>query len=87
TDWENYGGITRPVRLIHTAATYVDDAWVRLTRAGRIAVEAKLDGPEAGNRAVTLRIPELRVTLAGHTDAQGHFHADVAMPRGLKRWS
>lgn len=26
TDWENYGGITRPIRLISTPDTYVDDA-------------------------------------------------------------
>jgi beta-glucuronidase len=34
TDWENYGGLTRPVRLVATPATFVDDAWVRLTRDG-----------------------------------------------------
>ena len=39
TDWETYGGITRPVRLIEVPETFVDDAWVRLTNAGRIAVD------------------------------------------------
>src|SRR6185312_2998868 len=42
TDWENYGGITRPVRLIVTPATYIDDAWIRLERDGRIAATVKL---------------------------------------------
>ncbi|WP_288938423.1 glycoside hydrolase family 2 TIM barrel-domain containing protein [uncultured Sphingomonas sp.] len=87
TDWENYGGITRPVQLVHTAATYVDDAWVRLIRGNRIAVDAKLDGPDAANHAVTMLIPELHVTLTGRTDAQGRFRGDIAVPRGLRRWA
>src|SRR5437868_6835473 len=44
TDWDNYGGITRPVSLVFTPATYVDDAWARLTRDGRIAVSMQLSG-------------------------------------------
>ena len=42
TDWETYGGITRDVSLVAVPATYVDDAWVRLTRDGRIAGSAAL---------------------------------------------
>jgi beta-glucuronidase len=64
TDWENYGGVTRPIRLITTPDTYVDDAWVRLTRDGRITVSAHLDGPQAANSALRLRIGELKLELA-----------------------
>lgn len=87
TDWENYGGVTRPIRLIHTPATYVDSAWVRLTRDGRIAVDAHLDGAEAANRAVRFKIAGLPVNLAGKTDAHGDWHATAAAPRALLRWS
>ena len=87
TDWENYGGITRSVRLIEVPQTYVDDAWVRLTKDGRIAVDAKLDGANAANQAVTLTIPELRLKLNGNTGADGSWHGSVAAPRGLQRWS
>ena len=87
TDWENYGGITRPVRLIATPDTYVDDAWVRLTRDGRMAVDVHLDGPEAANRAVRLRIAELGLDRAGTTDAHGNWRATMAAPRALVRWS
>ncbi len=87
TDWENYGGVTRPVRLISTPDTYVDDAWVRLTRDGQLAVDATLNGPQAAQRAVRLRIPELGLDLAGMTDAQGRWHAAAASPRTLARWS
>ncbi|MEG3092976.1 glycoside hydrolase family 2 protein [Sphingomonas sp. PB1R3] len=87
TDWENYGGITRPVRLIATPDTYVDDAWVRLTRDGRMAVDVHLDGPQAANRAVRLRIAELGLDRAGTTDASGNWRATMAAPRALVRWS
>ena len=87
TDWENYGGITRPVRLVHTPETYVDDAWVRMTRDGRIAVDVHLDGAQAANRAVRLRIAALGVDRAGATDAAGNWRATFAAPRALVRWS
>ena len=87
TDWENYGGITRPIRLVATPDTYVDDAWVRLTRDGRMAVDAHLDGAGAANREVHLRIGELGYDVAGKTDANGNWRATVAAPRALVRWS
>ncbi len=87
TDWENYGGITRPVRLVSTPGTYVDDAWVRLTRDGQLAVDAHLDGAQAAGQPVHLRIAELGLDLAGTTDAQGDWHARAPAPRALARWS
>ncbi len=87
TDWENYGGITRPVRLVSTPATYVDDAWIRLTRDGQLAVDAHLDGAQAARQPVHLRIAELGLDLAGITDAQGDWHARAPAPRALARWS
>ncbi len=87
TDWENYGGITRDIRLIATAQTFVDDAWVRLSRDGRIMVDARLDGPQAAGRAITLHVPTLGVVLSGVTDASGHWKASLAAPKGLVRWS
>lgn len=87
TDWENYGGITRTVRLIEVPATYVDDAWVRLTRDGKIAVDAKLDGANAANQPVTFTIPELHLKLSGKTGADGSWSATVAAPRSMQRWS
>ncbi|WP_267387075.1 glycoside hydrolase family 2 TIM barrel-domain containing protein [Sphingomonas sp. GC_Shp_3] len=87
TDWENYGGITRPIRLIATPDTYVDDAWVRLQRDGKLAVDVHLDGPQAANQAVHLKVAELHLDRAGVTDAHGDWRATVAAPRALVRWS
>lgn len=87
TDWENYGGITRAVRLVATPDTYVDDAWIRLTRDGRLAADVHLDGPQAANSAVRLRIAGLGIDRAGQTDAAGNWRMTMAAPRALQRWS
>ncbi|QZH75823.1 MAG: beta-glucuronidase [Erythrobacter sp.] len=87
TDWETYGGITRPVRLIEVPATYVDDAWVRLTDDGRIAFDVALDGPQAAGARVNFAIPDLGVELALTADAAGRVAGSVAAPAGMERWS
>ncbi len=87
TDWENYGGITRPVRLIVTPQTYIDDFWIRLTGDGRIAATLRLDGPRAVGGPVTVRIAALGLQIAGKTDAKGTWSGSVAAPAFLKRWS
>ncbi len=87
TDWETYGGITRSVRLIAVPETYVDDAWVRLTNDGKIAVDVALDGPQAAGATVELAIDELdfrrRLTLG----PDGRAHAELRAPASLRRWS
>lgn len=87
TDWETYGGITRSVSLITVPETYVDDAWVRLTRDGRIAATARLSGPQAADRPIRVVAPALGLVLEGRTDAAGNWSGTAAAPRGLKRWS
>jgi beta-glucuronidase len=87
TDWDLYGGITRPVRLIYTPQTFVDDATLSLGANGRITGAVQLDGPEAAGQAVTLTIAKLGVKLTATTDTKGHAAFDFKAPRGLKRWS
>jgi beta-glucuronidase len=87
TDWENYGGITRPVRLISVPGTYVDDAWVRLEGRGTLAVDLALAGPDAAGRPVQVRIPELGITRTVQTDAAGRARLAVPLPRRTRPWS
>ena len=87
TDWETYGGITRPVRLVETPATFIDVAWVRLTRNGRIRATVKLDGVGAGAAPVRVHIPQLNLALNGRTDAKGVWSGEVSAPAALQRWS
>lgn len=87
TDWDLYGGITRPVKLIQTPATFIDDATLRLTDAGHLVGSLQLNGPQAGNQPVSLRIAVLNLTLQARTDAHGEARFDIAAPASLKRWS
>jgi beta-glucuronidase len=87
TDWETYGGVTRPVLLIQTPRTYVDDAWLRLTRDGRIAATVRLDGPDAAGRPVRVEIAALHFVMTGITGPDGSWTANVPAPRGLRLWS
>jgi beta-glucuronidase len=87
TDWETYGGITRSVSLITVPETFVDDAWIRLGRDGRIHADVRLYGHQAQNRDLTVRIPALGLTLSGKTDSSGSWTGSAPSPRGLKRWS
>lgn len=87
TDWENYGGITRPMRLVITPGTFIDEAWVRLAKDGKIAATVKLDGAQAANQEVHVRVAELGLDLAGRTDAQGILNASAPAPKRLARWS
>lgn len=86
TDWDLYGGITRPVRLIYTPATYIDDATLQLGRDGRITGTLQLNGPKAAGQPVTVKIGKL-ATVNATTDAQGRAAISLAPPRGLQRWS
>ncbi|WP_137862644.1 MULTISPECIES: glycoside hydrolase family 2 TIM barrel-domain containing protein [unclassified Sphingomonas] len=87
TDWETYGGITRSIRLVTVPETFVDDAFVRLDRNGRIAVFVRLLGPRAADTPIRLAIPALGTAIQGRTDGKGNWIASLAAPRALKRWS
>lgn len=87
TDWDNYGGITRPVRLIQAPATFIDDATLQLNAAGRLVGSLQLNGAQAAGQSVSLRIAALNLQLQGRTDAQGAASFDVPAPAALKRWS
>jgi beta-glucuronidase len=86
TDWDLYGGITRPVRLIRTPATFIDDATLALKPDGRIAGEVRLQGAGAAGQAVTVAIGTLS-TATAKTDATGRAVFDMPAPAKLQRWS
>lgn len=85
-DWWNYGGITRPVRLVEVPGTFVRDYVVQLAQGSRDRVRGwvKVDGTKAG-REVTVRIPEAGIAETVTTDPGGRASLDFAAP--LELWS
>lgn len=87
TDWDLYGGITRPVALVFTPATFIDDATLALHTDNRLRGEVQLQGPEAAHRPVRLAIAALGLQAQATTDAQGRARFDLPAPANLQRWS
>lgn len=86
TDWWNYGGLTRDVKLIETSQTFVNDYMIQLRPGSRDRVTGwvKLAG-EKLNQKVTVRIPEAGVSRSFTTNAGGT--ATIDFTADLKLWS
>ena len=86
TDWWNYGGLTRGVRLIETPRAFVRDALVQLARGDttRLRGFVKVDGAPPATE-VTVEIPEAHARTTSHTDADGV--ASFELPARLSLWS
>jgi beta-glucuronidase len=86
TDWWNYGGLTRDVRLVDVPETFVEDYSVQLEKASqtRIAAWVRLNGPRKQQR-VTVTIPEAGVSQDVQTDTDGY--AKLTLDARLTLWS
>ena len=86
TDWWNYGGITRQVKLVETPASFVQDYSIQLRKGSRNQVNGwvSLNGNRP-NQRVTVRIAEAGVGKSFSTDANGY--AQISFNADLTLWS
>ena len=86
TDWWNYGGLTRGVKLIETPTTFVHDYMLQLAKGSRNRVSGwvRLAGDKLTQK-ITIRIPEAAITKTFATDSDGL--AKVDFNADLKLWS
>ena len=86
TDWWNYGGLTREVKLIETPATFVQNYSIQLQKGSRnrIVGWVRLNGAKSGQR-VTIGIPEARISKTFSTDANGY--SEISFDANLALWS
>jgi len=86
TDWWNYGGLTREVRLVEAPAVFVRSARVQLDPRdpGRVTALVELDGAR-GPLEVTVEIPEAHARASATTDGAGRAVFSFAAPVAL--WS
>jgi beta-glucuronidase len=86
TDWWNYGGLTRHVKLVETPATFVHDYFIQLQKGSRNRVSGwvRLDGDKLSQK-VTVRIREAGISKSFTTDANGS--AAIDFTADLKLWS
>ena len=87
TDWWNYGGLTRAVKLVRTPAKFIKDhrLWLESEESKMISGSVEIAGAAEGE-TVELSIGELNQRLTVMTDAKGkatfHFAAT-----NLQLWS
>ncbi|HYR76282.1 MAG TPA: glycoside hydrolase family 2 TIM barrel-domain containing protein [Pyrinomonadaceae bacterium] len=86
TDWWNYGGLTRQVKLVETPATFVQDYFIQLRKGSRNQVSGwvRLNGNRL-NQKVTVRIAEAGISKSFTTDANGFAH--ISFNTDLTLWS
>jgi len=86
TDWWNYGGLTRDVRLIETPHVFIRTARVQLDPRdpGRVKATVELD-VTVWPQEVDIEIPELGIRAAGAADRSGH--AELWFAARLALWS
>src|SRR5882724_1931776 len=86
TDWWNYGGLTRQVKLVETPATFIHDYFIQLQKGSRqrVAGWIKLNG-EKLNQKITIRIPEARINKSFAADTNGY--AEISFEANLTLWS
>ena len=88
TDWWNYGGITRDVKLIETSETYIDDYQIQLDNNAQEVIKGyvQLDGPAAASKSVNISIPELGIDANFITDERGHATINIICQK-INYWS
>lgn len=76
TDWWNYGGITREVKLMNVPAIFIRDYKIALSSLDKKTVSGSvlLDGAKGGEK-IQLRLPELNIqqTLVANKDGSATF--------------
>lgn len=88
TDWWNYGGITRDVKIIEVAETFIEDYYIQLAPDNQeeIEVSVTLNGPNKAGQNITVQIPEMKLEAAFTTNGDG-IAAGKMKVKKLKLWS
>ena len=87
TDWANYGGITRTVKLIETERTFIQDYVVQLNQESEreeVGGWVRLNGDQK-QQTVQIMIPEAGMSHTVETDEDGF--AFFSYEADLERWS
>ena len=87
TDWWNYGGITRDVKLFSMPRTFIRDYKIALDswQQKNVTGSVRLDGAEGGEK-IQLRLPELEIQQTLTADKNGVASFSFAVP-DAELWS
>ncbi|HAZ02686.1 MAG: beta-glucuronidase [Bacteroidetes bacterium GWA2_40_14] len=88
TDWWNYGGITRDVKLVEVPADFISEHVLQMDteKSGFLSGYIQLNGSQNANQEVKVNIPELKIQTKWVTDAQGRTNISVPIKK-INFWS
>ena len=88
TDWWNYGGLTRDVKLIETSQTFIEDYVIQLdpNMHDKITGHLTLNGKDSKNETVEIKIPELNIKRTLTSDENGFVSFEV-ISDNIEYWS
>ena len=88
TDWWNYGGLTRNVKLVEVPKTYIADYSIQLDPDNdkKINCAISINGEAAASQPVTIEIPELRIKETLTPNAEGQVTTTIKANR-VNYWS
>jgi beta-glucuronidase len=88
TDWWNYGGITRDVKLVETSENFIEDYFIQLDTKNnkKIVGELTLNGKNIDQQNVRISIPELKIKEDFTSTTNGKISFEI-ISKKLKYWS
>ncbi len=88
TDWWNYGGLTRDVKLVETAPNFIQDYFIQLNHKNKNQIKGyiALNGDNVINKKVIINIPELDINYEFITDDNGYVTFEI-LANNIKYWS
>jgi len=87
TDWWNYGGITRDVKLIEEPSTFIQDYSIQLKKDTKNTISGTIKiSNNTGNEKITISIPELKINNSFSTDDTGKVQFEFKSKK-IKYWS
>ena len=88
TDWWNYGGLTRGVKLVETSINFIQDYFIQLNPDNNQQVKGyvALNGNNINNKTVIIRIPELSINKEFITDENGYASIEI-LANNIEYWS
>jgi len=88
TDWWNYGGLTRGVKLVETPENFIQDYFIQLdpNNASKIKGYITLNGKDISNTSVRIHIPELKLKQKLKTNQNGKAFFEVSA-KDIDYWS
>ena len=87
TDWWNYGGITRDVKLIEEPKTFIQDYKIQLKKDSKSIISGSIKlNNSIKNELITISIPELKLTKSFTADKEGNIQFEIPT-NNISYWS